>query len=351
MRKLLILNTDLELGGTPRVVEQLARRLRSTRPGPNPLEVHVACLAGLGPVGHALLEAGIPVTALDATGPAAVVPVVARLAALVEQQGIDTMLSFLVHANAVAAAVATLTGVKHLQSIQTTQPEPAWHWRVQGLVHRASSRVIVPSASIAEAARRRAGIGAGKLVLIPNAVDLPAEALPVRDTGGEVRIGFLGRLDPVKRVPLLVHAMRSLPMRYTLHIFGDGPARRDVLEAASGLHRGQFTHHGYADRDAALAQLDVLVLPSLAEGCPMVLLEAMAAGVPVVGTDAPGIRDVIEDGVTGLLTPPGRLAEALRQLGEDALLRRRLAAAARRRVADRFTWQQTLPAWQSSLKA
>jgi glycosyltransferase involved in cell wall biosynthesis len=129
----------------------------------------------------------------------------------------------------------------------------------------------------------------------------------------------------------------------SLHIFGDGPDRAHVERMVGELGLGaRVSLHGMVPRpEDALGRIDVLAMASEAEGFPMVLIEAMAAGVPIVATDAPGIRDVVQDGRTALMAPvgePARLAAALDRLGGDAGLRERLIAAGRRVVAERFTW-------------
>jgi glycosyltransferase involved in cell wall biosynthesis len=94
-----------------------------------------------------------------------------------------------------------------------------------------------------------------------------------------------------------------------------------------------------ADMAAVLAQACVVALPSYGEGLPKVLAEAAAAGRAIVTTDVPGCRDVVEDGVSGLIVPPrdsGALARALARLLDDPALRTRLGAAARRRAEERF---------------
>ena len=148
-RRILLLITDLEIGGTPTVVRELALRLHA----PPEVEVEVACLAKWGPVADQIKAAGLPVTSLDARGPRHLPRVVRRLRTLVRERGVDTVFSFLVHANFVAAlASRKLTGVQFLQSIQTTQPRPRWHWRLQRHIWKYAEVVVVPSDSVAEAA-------------------------------------------------------------------------------------------------------------------------------------------------------------------------------------------------------
>src|ERR1700722_13453300 len=126
--RILLLVTDLHIGGTPTVVRELAIRLHA---GGN--DVQVACLDAWGPTADAIVAAGVPVTALNARGVFDLL-VVARLARFIRREKFDVVLSFLVHAN-VAAAVASrfVANVRWLQSIQTTQPSPHWHWVLQGI--------------------------------------------------------------------------------------------------------------------------------------------------------------------------------------------------------------------------
>src|SRR4051812_42229684 len=171
MPRILLLITDLEIGGTPTVVRELAMRLRC----PPDVEVEVACLSGWGPTATQIADAGIRVTALDANGVGSLVGVTNRLVRLINTHRVDTVLSFLVHANAVAALASTFCHhARFFQSIQTTQPRPRWHWRVQGIAQHAAKRVIVPTGSAERVAREWAHVPEEKIVVIPNAID-PSE--------------------------------------------------------------------------------------------------------------------------------------------------------------------------------
>jgi glycosyltransferase involved in cell wall biosynthesis len=207
-----------------------------------------------------------------------------------------------------------------------------------------------------------ADIPAGKIIVIPNAVecDNVSGMLPMpskkENHGQDVRgtIGFIGRLDPIKRVPDLIEAVAVLGKRYTVQVFGEGEDRPQIENAIKRFQlQGRAILHGAIARpQEALSLMDVLVLPSAAEGFGLVLIEAMAAGVPVVATDVPGIRDVVKDGVTGLLVPvgsPHELAKAIRRLCLDGGLRNRLITAAKQGVQARFSWKQVLPMYQNLL--
>lgn len=353
-RRVLLLITDLQIGGTPTVVRELAVRLGE----PGRVEVEVACLAPWGPVADQLRDAGVPVTALGATCVAAFPAILAKLVRLVRRDAFDTVFSFLVHANAVAAAASAFCpGVRFLQSIQTTQPDPRWHWRLQRLIGPAADKFVVPSPSAARAAREWAGVPEGQLAVVPNAVDVASFDAIYRSgrelRGPKLRVGFIGRLDPVKRVPDLLAATATLAGAH-VDIFGDGAERSRIERVVDRLGmRDKVTLHGAVrSPHEALSVIDVLVLPSQAEGFGIVLIEAMAAGVPVVATDVSGIVDVVTNGRTGLLVPLGdaaRLRAAIAACGVPGGLRTRLVPAARAEVERRFAWPAVLALYRRLL--
>lgn len=154
------------------------------------------------------------------------------------------------------------------------------------------------------------------------------------------RILVVGRLVEKKGVGVLIDAVRELPttVPWSLDIVGDGPLRRTLEQRAEGLpvrFLGQLTR---AELFAVYPRTSVVVVPSVPaasgdqDGLPVALLEAMSAGAAVIGSDLPGVNEVIVDGGSGLLVPPGdprALTAALAQVLCDDQLRQRLGAAAR----------------------
>ncbi|MGA2496221.1 MAG: glycosyltransferase family 4 protein [Tepidisphaeraceae bacterium] len=350
-RRLLILVTDLEIGGTPTVVRELAVRLHGRGHS-----VAVACLGRRGPVADQIMQAGVQVTALGALG-SWDVRILPGLLTFLGTGEFDAVFSFLIHANAVAAVACSLTGTRLFQSIQTTQPWPRWHWVLQRLIAPLASRVVVPSQSVADAARKWSDVPPSQIQVIPNAIDpddFKIDPLPVSTPA---HVGFIGRLDRVKRIPDLIEAamLLTLALRKThLHIFGNGPEYGRLQQTIDRFHAADFiTLHGAIARPQdALKRISLLVLPSEAEGFGLVLVEAMAAGIPIVATDAPGIRDVVKHNQTGLLVPvgsPASLASAVRRLLDDEQLRRRLIAAGHDAVARHFSWSSILPVYEQLL--
>jgi glycosyltransferase involved in cell wall biosynthesis len=356
-RRILLLITDLELGGTPTVVRELAIRLAD----PGRTEVDVACLSPWGPVAGQLQDAGVVVAALGARGVQSLPIALFRLVRLIHHGRFDTVFSFLIHANLMATlASAFCPGLRWLQAIQTTQPNPKWHWLVQRFIRVAADAVVVPSESVRQAAGERSGIPTEQVVVVPNAVDVASFdgiAAKHRVPAEPFQIGFIGRLDPIKRIEDLVAAMQGPlgPICGHLHIFGTGPERPHIEQTIQRLGlASQVTLHGaILGPHEALAMIDVLVLPSDAEGFGLVLIEAMAAAVPVVATRVPGIADVVVDGKTGVLIParsPDAIREAVMRICTDRKVRESLTAAARADVQQRFAWDAVLRRYRRLLR-
>jgi glycosyltransferase involved in cell wall biosynthesis len=145
----------------------------------------------------------------------------------------------------------------------------------------------------------------------------------------------VGRLTPAKNQVLAVRALAYVPDA-TLVVVGDGPERA-ALEAAAEPLDGRVVFTGMRlDARAIAGAADVVVIPSASEGLPLAALEALAAGRPVVATAVRGLRDLLEDGRTALLVPPGdpeALAGAVRRLLDDPALARSLADAGLQRAS------------------
>ncbi|MGY1707492.1 glycosyltransferase family 4 protein [Geodermatophilus sp. SYSU D00697] len=218
--------------------------------------------------------------------------------------------------------------------------------RVERAALRRADAVVVLTARTA-AALRDDGIPADRIATIPSGFDpslfasAHADVLPAV---GRPRIGYVGRLAPQKRADLLVTAFGRMREDASLVVVGDGPDAAEVRRlAAAGPRGSRITLTGFVEHSAVpavLGSLDVLVLPSAYEEMGSVLTEAMASGVPVVASDVGGIPEVVTDGESGLLVPPGdvdALAAALDRLAADPGLRARLSAGARARACD-YAW-------------
>ena len=232
------------------------------------------------------------------------------------------------------------------------------------LTARAADRVLAPSAATAAELRRDYRVG--EVAVVPNAMGEAAAEGPTADgasgEGGEGAGGYLlvvGRLRIRKGVDVLLEAMPELLRRHPgtrLRIAGDGEHRAALERAAAALGLGDavsFLGRADAVRVRRLLRGAVaLVVPSIYEGMPLVVLEAMEASVPVVASRVSGIPEVVEDGRTGWLVPPeepASLAAALAAALDDPAAAADRGAAGRRRLAERFRPAHAARRWRGAV--
>jgi glycosyltransferase involved in cell wall biosynthesis len=222
-------------------------------------------------------------------------------------------------------------------------------------VGRGVDHITAVSEQVRDALVRVEGFPAGRIEVLPNGIDpAPFTGLP-REEGAFARawgipegaplVGTIARLNPIKNQALLIDAFRevraAVPEAH-LVIVGDGELKDDLAERATADGMADAVHlvGQHDDVRPWLGRMDLFALSSLSEGMPMTLLEAMAAGVPIVSTDVGGIRGMVAPGTEALLVPSGdraALAHALSGLLKDPDRRHALAAAARTRLEREFT--------------
>ena len=191
------------------------------------------------------------------------------------------------------------------------------------------------------------GISADKLRLIPNGVAPPRRddleeqrSICRRDWGlggDDVCIGFVGRLAPVKAPDVMLHSFAAFRersrVRSRLVMIGDGPLATSLRGVAAELGlSNEVIWLGAQDARPLMRGFDILALSSKSEGHPLVVLEAMARGLPIVATSVGGIADTVQSGVNGFIAPPGDaggIADALEKLASDLALRARMGEASR----------------------
>ncbi len=215
--------------------------------------------------------------------------------------------------------------------------------RRQQALAAADAVIAVSSTMAADLRARMPGIARTRLEVIPNAVDV--DALRARAASSRPPIEgpyalYVGKLAPNKGSSHLVAVAERAALPWPLIVAGDGPDRA-AIEAAAARSTCDVRLVGWVDRDAAtawMAHAAALVFPSRGpESLSRVLIEASALGVPIAAMNTGGTPDIVEHGVTGLLSSTAEaLADDLRRLVEDPDLRARLGGAARERARARF---------------
>jgi glycosyltransferase involved in cell wall biosynthesis len=228
---------------------------------------------------------------------------------------------------------------------------------------RAADRVVCVSE--AQAAKVRwARVEEDRIRVIHNSVNLERFTDLDRSARGELEalfpvakkfiVGAAGRLSPEKGFAELIDAAREVIRQRPdagFVIFGDGPLRQPLLDR---IERAKLSDSFVLapfreDLDKLMPSLDVLALSSLTEGLPNVVLEASAAGVPVLATNVGGTGEIIRDGVSGFLVPPSRppvMAERILALANDVARRAEMGHAGRERVRRHFTFESQSAAYQ-----
>jgi glycosyltransferase involved in cell wall biosynthesis len=206
---------------------------------------------------------------------------------------------------------------------------------------RGAAAVIVPTTELRDIVTSLGG--AGKVVLVPNGVDTRRFCPATDSKGARSTVLYVGRLSAEKDLGTLLEAAGKLLARFDLDVamIGEGPERGPLEARAKALGvpltLTPFVDHRELPRFYASAR--VFVLPSLTEGHPKVLLEAMSSGVPCVASNVGGSRAILTEGATGLLFEPGDvggLASRLEQILVQPDLARRLGEGARAAVVERY---------------
>jgi glycosyltransferase involved in cell wall biosynthesis len=356
-----LLITDLDVGGAERALVELARRLDRRA-----FDVRVWSLAApsAGPARSlipALHEALIPVQALQARGARDALRVVRYLVAQWKAWRPDILQTSLFHANIVGRLAAWPAGVPHVVSgIRVAEQRGRWRLSVDRWTERLVERHVCVSHSVAEFSCTEGGLPTNKLVVIPNGVDLspydgaaPIAADELGIPSGRQWITYVGRLDPQKGLEWLLDNASSwlaAAADHDLLLVGDGPLRAPLADLVRTRQlEGRVHFVGWrGDVPRILAASRLLVLPSLWEGMPNVILEAMASSLPVLATDVQGVRELLGPDADAQVVAVGDAVgwnAKLQALVKDPQLAAQLGTRNRQRVAERFTLDHMIEAY------
>ena len=348
MRVLQVLTCD-GIGGTELMVVNLAGAL-----DPERFAVHVALLAGPGPIVRRLQAAGVPATSLGGRGWLATSWRLMRLLRRARPDVVHAygfkgpfLLRFLTRAAAPGARF--VSGVQGLHPAEVEDVGGRKSRFVLALERLTSGLVDAYVANSRGALRLLADndVDDARLRYIPNGIDADRwQPDPGRRDDAVPTVACVGRFISRKRQGDLAAAAATLlraGARLRVVFAGDGPLLEDVRASVAALGIEEHIHFAggldTAGVHALLRSSDVYCQPSLWEGMPATVLEAMASGLPVVATRVNGIEDLVEEGRTGWLVPacaPGLLARALGEALADPARRSAFGAAGRRRIAAEF---------------
>ena len=357
--RIFLLSTSMGMGGADQQILILARSMRARGH-----DVRIVALAPLGPMGLEAQREGIPTESLELKRNIGDLPRILRLVRMVRAWRPDVLHSHMVHANLLARVVRMMTPVPALVStIHSINDGGRLRMTAYRLTNRFMDRVTIISRLAAERYVSIGVIPADRLEVIPNAVDtarfrrMPEARAAVRKElglGDEFVWLAVGRFQPAKDYPTMIGAFAGLPAGSSsrLLLAGQGPLRGEVetlIEKAGVQDRVRFLGVR-RDVPELMSAADGYVLSSAWEGMPVVLLEAAAAGLPVVATRVGGVQEVVEDGSTGTLVPAGdaaalaRAMAAIESLSPDA--RTSMGARGRALVDERYSTDRLMERWE-----
>jgi len=290
---------------------------------------------------------------------------ITRIADLIRTNKIDIIMTTLFYADVLGALSGKITGVKAIFSWETT-PSPDWLLKRRLWAYRFAVRfckyVVAVSQSTARFLIERRGVPAEKVVVIPYGVDLrkyaTGDSLKVRRELGLTKdnqvIGMIARFHPVKGHIYLINAAKEIVKEFPKVKFvfvGDGDLRSELEECVRTRNLDKnFVFLGYrSDIPDVIKAFDIFVLPSLYEGFPNVVLEAMASGKPVVATAVNGTEEAVVEGKTGFLVPPkdsNSLAEILLYLLKNPAKAKKLAQNGRKWAEEHFSLEKQVKSFE-----
>ena len=366
--------TELEPGGAERVLVELVTRLDPSEFAPEVYSLGVRPTGELGVLVERLTASNIPTHFLNASSwqfPVAV----ARLRKLLKQQRPAILQGFLFHATVVGAFAGRLAGVPRVVTGIRVAERRRWHWRIARWVDRLVDRHVCVSRDVGTHARM-VGLSAKKLLVIPNGVDLqrfqhiePADLSSYGIAAGREAILFAGRLDRQKGIDWLLELAPDFLARLPGHdllILGRGPLEESLKRRRGELGISDRVHFAGWQQDIRpiLAASSLLVLPSRWEGMSNVLLEAMAAELPVVSSSADGSGEVLSEAVNGQIVVwdpasspglstgrehpaiPQQFADRIVQIASNPEQQNELGRCNRRRIEADFTIEQMVRSYE-----
>ena len=313
----------LETGGLERIAVDLA--MAQKKAGDSPI---LYCMFTGGPLAEEARAAGIPVTEFHKE-PGFSLKTLFKLARQLRRDAPDVVHTHnpaVHHYGAVAAWMAGVSAVVNTRHGPATSSGGAYQERYFRAVMPLTDRIVFVCEDSRRYLERKCGLASRKSTVILNGIELGAflerPAAPM-SASPRVRFGAVGRMVPVKAHSILIDAFIELSGKLPdaeLRIVGGGRLENDLKEQArkAGMN-GRIRIESLNPRVVeVLRELDIFVMSSISEGLPLVILEAMAAGLPVVSTRVGGVSEVAPEGDVSVLCAPGSASELAEAMYEAA---------------------------------
>ena len=356
-KKILHLITGLEVGGAEMMLLKTLPLLQSE------FDNHVCCIRGHGPIGAKLEAAGVPVSYLELRSPFDF-GVILRFRKIVREFQPEILVTYLIHADLFGRIFGRLFGIR---KIICSQRGKLLQWEFLRVIDRATkflvTRYIVQTETAKQELMKKLQLPKERFDVIHNAIDLKEFDFE-RDTGkkrkdlglkpADIVITCISKLRRGKGHEYLLEAFETF-LRHSreggnpvkLLIVGDGEQKKKLLEQIED-YRSKPAINFLGNRNDVKEILkisDIFILPTLGEGMSNAIMEAMASGLPVITTDIPENRELIENEENGILIPPmntDSLVQIMKSLLNNNLQRDLLRKNARNQMLKRFNVNTTI---------
>lgn len=351
MIRLLIITHDLSIGGLQQVVLNLCRYLNKQK-----ISISVLCLNALGEFAPEIEKIGIKVMLLPQKKDGPDYLSFLKVAKIVREEKIDVIHTHNTQAlvdGAVAKVLSTAKRVIHTDHARSF-PDKKRYMFAEWLLSHFVYKMVGVSKHTCENLRKYEKISRKKISMVPNGIDInrfdgkvdkAAKRLQIGIKKAGPIIGLCVRLTEQKGIIFLLKAMPAIIKRFPeiiLIIAGDGPLRTKLEQETKdlGISENVSFIGPRLDINEIIGMLDLYILPSVWEGLPMVILEAMSVGCPVVATDVGGVNTAIKDRSTGLIVKsksPEQLSGAIIEILDNHELRQKCIRNGKAEIMKKFT--------------
>jgi glycosyltransferase involved in cell wall biosynthesis len=349
--RVLQITHDLAIGGLQKVVVNICKAINRAEFDPS-----VLCLRALGPFARDIEALGIRVELLPQKADGTDYFSFLKVAAVLRRERPDVIHTHNTQPfldGTLASVLAGVGAIVHTDHGRQFPDKRRYMW-AERLASRRAYRVVGVSDTTSSLLALWERIRPPKLTTVPNGVECGARLTPAGLSekarqlgvdGTHPLLGVVARLSREKGVEFSIRAMPAVARRWPqamLLVVGEGPLEAELRALVADLGLGAHVRFLGARADVAeiLGMLDAFVLPSLSEGLPMVILEALAAGCPIVATGVGGVPSLLRHGTTGLVVAPAdsdQLAEAMCTLAGDRRRRASFAKAGREFVGTGYS--------------
>lgn len=346
-KRILHLITGLEIGGAEMMLLKTLPKLQGD------FDSRVCCIRGHGPMAEKLIEAGIPVYFLDLKHPLDL-GIISRFRDIIREFRPDILVTYLIHADLFGRIFGRIFGIK---KIICNQRGKLLQWEFLRFIDRATkflvTKYIVQTEIAKQELMKKLCLPEEKFVVIPNAIDISEFNFEVDSAKKRAEIGIwsndmiitcVSKLRRGKGHEYLLEAFESIFQRRQnthLLIVGDGE-KKDELTHQISTYQSKSHIHFLGNRDDVKELLkisNIFVLATEGEGMSNAIMEAMAAGIPIITTNTPENHALIKNGTTGILVPLKNstvLTEAIEWLITDPAFRKHLGDTTHASVKDHF---------------